>query len=426
MNTLLNRFIEYVKIDTTAIDDADIIPSFEGEFNLAVKLAGELGDMGIRDAVVDEHAFVFASVPASAGCESVPVIGLLAHLDTAPSCTGKDVRPSVCREYDGGIIKLETSGEINPAEYPELLKYVGDDIVVSDGTTLLGSDDKSGIAIIMDAVEKIINDNIPHGEIKIAFTPDEEVAVGGASIMDVENFGADFGITVDGDGIGELNYETFNGYSVKVRLKGYNIHTGDAKNRMINTSMLALEFDRLLGIDERPENTEGYEGFVFLEKMHTEVAEGYVDYCLRDFTESGMKEKRMRFSTVAETMNKKYGEGTVEIEEVYEYSNPENIISKKAPCLVELCGQAYRENGLEPKIVPIRGGTDGSTLAGKGLPCANIFMGGHNYHSVKEFVSVQAMEKASDILISIIKTIAINNSNKGSQTREVQRDRQDQ
>lgn len=402
MNTLLERFLRYVKIDTTASEETGTIPSFSGEWDLAHLLKNEMLEMGIEDAEVTEHCFVFGTIPASPGCEDAKTIGLLAHLDTAPDCIGKDVKPKVHEAYKGGGIKLDNGLVIDPAVYPELETYIGDDIVVSDGTTLLGADDKAGVAIVMDVASKLMEDSsIKHGKIRIAFTPDEEISVGGASIFDVEKFGADFGITVDGDGIGELNYETFHAYAYTVKIRGTNIHTGEAKGKLVNACTIAREFDQLLPQRERPEYTEGYEGFMHLYEMKADVDYAELQYLLRDFDKEDLESRKKVFQNTAQALNEKYGQERVALIGEHEYTNPKEVILA-VDGLTDVFKKAFRECNVEPVIKPIRGGTDGSTLAEKGLACPNLFLGGHNYHSCKEFVSVNAMGKSAEVLIRIL------------------------
>jgi len=405
MSKLLERFLRYVTYDTTAVEDAGLIPSSAGQWELAKLLQKELLQLGLSDAVVDENCFVLAGLPATEGYEDAPVLGFLAHLDTAPDCIGKRVHPLLHRGYQGDRVVInEASGMvIDPAECPDLLRYIGDDIITSDGTTLLGADDKGGIAIIMQMVEELMkNTDIKHGPIRIAFTPDEEIAVGGASIFDIPKFGAEIGFTVDGDGIGEFNYENFNASKVDVRIKGDNVHTGEAKGKMVNANGLAMEYDSLVPKCERAEHTEGREGFYHLAEMSGRVDETHLKYLLRDFEKEGMSRKKEIMQDIASLLNKKYGDSRISLVIEDEYANMKDFMSDRNG-IVDLCLKAYESAGVEPKVVPIRGGTDGATLSEKGLFCPNIFIGGHLYHSIKEFVSLQAMEKAKDILINIIR-----------------------
>lgn len=402
MNHLLERFLRYVKIDTTSKEEAGTIPSFDGEWELARLLKGELLELGIEDAEVTKNGFVFGTIPASKGCENAKTIGLLAHLDTAPDCIGKNVNPQLHKGYQGGEIVLENGLKIDPKVCPDLERYVGDDLVTTDGRTLLGADDKAGIAIIMDVAEKLMTDpSVRHGKIRIGFTPDEEISVGGASIFDVQQFGADFGITVDGDGLGELNCETFNAYAYTVEIRGTNIHPAEAKGKMVNACTLAREFDQLLPQRERPEYTEGYEGFIHLCELTADVDSAKMEYILRDFEQDGLEQKKRVFAEAAQALNVKYGQERVVLKGEHEYTNPRDAILS-AGSIMDTCKKAFKECGIEPVLTPIRGGTDGSTLAEKGLPCPNLFLGGHNFHSCREFVSLNAMHKSSEVLLKIL------------------------
>ncbi|MEG0574855.1 MAG: peptidase T [Anaerovoracaceae bacterium] len=401
---VLDKFLRYVKCDSTAIDDAGKIPSSECQRDFANLLKDELLELGVEDAYVDENSFVFGTINPSEGYEDRPVIGLLAHLDTAPDCIGKGVKPIVHTNYNGEdlVVNEELGVIINTEKYPEIKGYVGDDIVTSDGTTLLGADDKGGIAIIMAVVEKIIKDtSIKHGKLKIGFTPDEEVSVGGASIFNVEEFGADLALTVDGDGLGELNFETFNAATCKVKTTGIAIHPAEAKDKMVNAISLGMEFDSKLPTKDRPEFTGDREGFYHLEEFAGNVEEANLEYLLRDFESAGIKEKLQRVNDVSKEMNEKYGYNCVEVELKHEYSNMGELIAAKEG-IIENCVKACELEGVTPIVKPIRGGTDGSTLAEKGLPCPNIFMGGHNFHSVREFISVDAMKKSMDVIIRFL------------------------
>ncbi|MEG0729583.1 MAG: peptidase T [Anaerovoracaceae bacterium] len=418
MGNLLDRFIKYVKIDTTSIEEIGKIPSFEGERELAIVLEQELKEIGAEDVEVTEDCFVFATIPASEGYENIKPIGLLAHLDTAADCPGKDVKPILHKKYDGGVLTINDSVDINPEQYPEILRYIGEDIVTSDGTTLLGADDKAGIAIIMDAAEELMkNDSIKHGKVRIAFTPDEEVSVGGASIFDVEKFGAEIGVTVDGGGTGELSFETFNAYSYRVKIRGNNIHTAEAKGKLVNASTIAFEFDAMLPKFERPEYTEGYEGFIHLCEIKGDVEEAYMDYIIRDFEKEGIEAKKKMMVDVAKQLNEKYNQERVVLEGFMEYGNPRDEIVKHKN-FIELIEEAYIASGVKPYNEPVRGGTDGSTLAEKGIACPNIFTAGFNFHSCREYVSVDGMQKSSNVIIELVKRFAIKENEKGKVNNE--------
>lgn len=408
MKSILERFIDYVKIDTESVEDAGVVPSTKGQFDLANKLSEELKVLGAVDIKVDEHACVTAKVPSNLEKgKKVPSIGFIAHLDTAPDCSGKNVKPQIFENYDGGEIVINNDKKIiiNTETNPELLDYVGNTIVTSDGTTLLGADNKAGISIIMEAVKTIINNqDIKHGDICIAFTPDEEVQ-GGAELFDIEKFGADFAFTVDGEGIGEFNHETFNAAGAHVECKGICIHPGSAKDKMINPIVLANEFLSELPRNEAPETTEGREGFYYVYEISGDTDIAKIDLLLRDFDRNSM-ENRMQFlkDTVAK-INKKWGKDYVSVEIETQYYNLNDFLEGYEH-IIETTLEAHKKCGIEPKIVPVRGGTDGATLSRRGLPTPNLFVGGHNFHSVSEFASVEAMEKARDIVIKILELYA--------------------
>lgn len=409
MQRIKEKFLRYVKINTRSIEDVEKIPSSEGQWTLAHLLKDELVKMGIENAFVDENCFVFAWIPSNLKDKNVPAIGFIAHLDTAAESNAENVQPQIFENYDGGeiVINSELNVILNPEEYPELKKYIGDDIITGGGETLLGADDKAGISIIMEMAERILeNPQIKHGKICIAFTPDEEISIGGASIFDVDKFGADFAYTVDGDGIGELNFENFNAAEVILEFRGKSIHPGEAKDKMINASLLASEYINSLPKGETPEDTEGYEGFFHLLEMTGDVENAKLLYMIRDFEEKEFNERKQKMIAVANTINNKYTPTSCDIKITDEYMNMKNAFNEKMH-IVETGIAAYRDCGIEnPILIPIRGGTDGATLALKGLPAPNIFMGGHNYHSVNEFVSINAMEKATEIIIRIVELYA--------------------
>lgn len=408
MKRILERFIDYVKIDTESVEDAGVVPSTKGQFDLANKLAEELKAIGAVDVNVDEHACVMAKVPSNLeGGKKVPSIGFIAHLDTSPDCSGKNVKPQIIENYDGGeiLINKEKYITLNTKTNPELKDYIGNTIVTSDGNTLLGADNKAGISIIMEAVDTIINrPEIKHGDICIAFTPDEEVQ-GGAEIFDIEKFGADFAFTVDGDGIGEFNHETFNAAGAHVECKGICIHPGAAKDKMINPIILANEFLAELPRDEAPETTEGRDGFYYVYEISGDTDSAKMDLLLRDFDRDNI-EKRMQFlKDVGKKINERWGNEYVTVDTEIQYYNMNDFL-KGHEHIIENTLEAYKQCGLDPRIVAVRGGTDGSTLSRRGLPTPNLFVGGHNYHSVSEFASVEAMEKARDVVIKILEIYA--------------------
>lgn len=408
MKPILKRFIDYVKIDTESAEDAGVVPSTKGQFDLANKLAEELKSLGAANIKVDEHACVTAKVPGNLeDGKKVPSIGFIAHLDTAPDCSGKNVKPQIFENYDGGeiIINKEKNIVLTPGMNPELLDYVGNTIVTSDGTTLLGADNKAGIAIIMDSLEQIKNHpEIKHGDICVAFTPDEEVQ-GGAELFDIEGFGADFAFTIDGDGVGEFNYETFNAADAHIECKGVCIHPGTAKDKLINPIVLANEFLSALPRNEAPETTEGREGFYYVYEISGDTDVAKIDLLLRDFERDSM-ERRMTFlKEVVSKINEKWGKEYVSIDIKTQYYNMNDFL-KDQEHIINNALEAYRQCNLEPKIVAVRGGTDGSTLSRRGLPTPNLFVGGHNYHSVSEFASIEAMEKAREVVIKILELYA--------------------
>lgn len=404
MKGILERFLEYVKIDTESVDGADKVPSSQGQFELAHKLAKELEEMGLEKIKVDEHACVTALLRGNIEGKKVPAIGFLAHLDTSPDCSGHDVKPQVHENYAGGeiVINKEKNVVISPETNKILECYVGNTIVTSDGTTLLGADNKAGISIIMEAAKYLIeHPEIKHGDMCIGFTPDEEVQ-GGAELFDIENFGADFAFTVDGDAVGEFNHETFNAAGATVNIKGVCIHPGSAKNKLVNPLMLATEFLAALPKDELPETTEGREGFFYPYEMKGNETEATIEFLLRDFEHDSMDRRKEMLNKIASDINERWGSDYVSVEISDQYSNMNDVLAEH-PHIIETAIEAYKACGIvKPQIVAIRGGTDGSTLSRRGLPTPNIFVGGHNFHSASEFVSVEGMEKARDIVVKIL------------------------
>lgn len=393
------RFLNYVKIDTQSVPGGDEIPSSEKQKDLGNLLVQEMLSMGIEDAHMDENGYVYGTVK---GNTDAPVIGFIAHMDTSPDMSGSNVKPRIIYGYDGGDIVLNEEKQIvmETKTFDHLLKYVGLDLIVTDGTTLLGADDKAGIAEILTMAEYLIkNPHIKHGTIKIAFTPDEEVGKG-ADLFNIEKFGADYAYTVDGGEIGEIEYENFNAASAKLRIKGVNIHPGTAKNKMKNSILIGMEFHGMLPVYETPENTEGYEGFSFLNEMSGKVEETQLEYIIRDHDMGKFNAKKERFKKIADYLNDKYDQGTVDLtlEDSY-YNMKEKILPHMH--IVENAIKAMENIGIEPKVVPIRGGTDGARLSYMGLPCPNLCTGGHNFHGKYEYIPVQSMEKVVDLLIEI-------------------------
>lgn len=397
------KFLRYVTYDTQSAEDAGQIPSTDKQLVLAGQLAKELTELGVQDVTVDDHGYVFGTIPANIE-KKVPVLGLIAHMDTAPVVSGKDVKPQIIEHYDGSdiILNHQLNISMKAEEYPCLSHYVGNDLIVTDGTTLLGADDKAGIAEIMALAEYLTtNPDIPHGTIKIGFTPDEEVGHG-ADLFDVKSFGADVAYTVDGGPLGELEYENFNAASAKVFFKGFSIHTGSAKGKMVNASHLAMEFHSMLPAAETPAHTEGYEGFYHLNHISGEVETAQLDYIIRDHDKDLFEKRKELFQKIAGYLNGKYGEGTVRLDIKDTYYNMKEKI-KPHMYLIDLAKEAMTDMGIEPIISPIRGGTDGCRLSYKGLPCPNLGTGGENFHGKYEFISIQSMEKTVELLACIVK-----------------------
>lgn len=399
MNTY-ELFLNYALIPTMSDEESETIPSTKKQLVLAALLRDQLLELGLSDARVDEYGYVYATLPSNTDKE-VDAIGFIAHMDTSSEASDENIKPQIV-EYTGADILLNAEHGIymRESDYPCLKSYVGQHLITSDGTTLIGADDKAGIAEIMSAIKKIIDTGAPHGKICIAFTPDEEIGRG-ADQFDVEGFGADYAYTVDGGALGELEYENFNAASAKVTVHGVSIHPGSAKDRMKNASLIACEFNSLLPADEIPEKTEGYEGFHHLLSMTGECELAKLNYIIRDHDKEKFEEKKRVFAKAANTINEKYGEGTLVLNLTDSYYNMKEMIE---PCMyvVERAKRAMHDLGVEPKVVPIRGGTDGARLSFMGLPCPNLCTGGENFHSRFEFVSCESMEKISDIIVKII------------------------
>ncbi len=401
MDNLLNRFLSYVKIDTQSDPESKTSPSTTKQFELAKLLVEELRDIGLSEIELDEHCYVYATLPANTE-KQVPTIGFIAHLDTTPDFTGKNVKPQVHENYDGGdlILNKDLNIILSPSEFPELTHYKGQTLITTDGTTLLGADDKAGIAEIVTAMEYLINHpQIKHGKIRIAFTPDEEVGRG-TEHFDIEKFGADFAYTVDGGPIGELEFENFNAAEAKVLVHGKNVHPGTAKNKMINSIRIAEEFDSMVPQHERPEHTEKYEGFYHLLSFKGDVEQSQLHYIIRDHDREKFERRKQLFRDIVEFLNKKYGKDLVELDMRDQYYNMREKI-EPVMYIVELAKKAMQKAGVKPKIKPIRGGTDGAMLSFKGLPTPNIFTGGHNFHGRYEYIPLQSMQKAVDVIVKI-------------------------
>lgn len=406
MSDVLERFLRYVKIDTESVPDVETVPSAPKEFDLARLLRDELAAMGAQDVRLDDHCYVYATIPAAPGKEQAPVLGLISHMDTSPAISGRDVKPRIVKQYDGQDILLnEGLGiRLSPAEFPSLQKHVGEDLVVTDGTTLLGADDKAGVAEIMTLAARLLRGEIPHGAVRIAFTPDEEVG-NGVKEFDYAHFHADYAYTVDGGELGEFSYENFNAAGLKLTVHGESIHPGSAKGRMRNAIRLAMEFESMLPPEEKPEYTEGYEGFYHLDGISGSVEQVVCDYIIRDHDKGKFEGKKQRVLQICAYLNEKYGEGTFVpvIQDSYvnmkEWVEPHRV-------LIDHAVQAMEELGISPIIEPIRGGTDGATLSANGLPCPNLCTGGYNFHGKYEYIPVQAMERTVDLLGKIVEKFA--------------------
>ncbi|WP_281658986.1 peptidase T [Halobacillus sp. Cin3] len=394
---LLERFVSYAKMNTQSDETTDRTPSTKGQWELAHKLVAELEAIGMSEVRVDDHAYVMATLPSNTE-KDVPVIGFLAHLDTATDFTGEHVSPQIVENYDGGAIPLNEEVELRPEDFPELSAYKGQTLITTDGTTLLGADNKAGIAEIMTAVNHLIqHPEIKHGKIRVAFTPDEEIGRGPHK-FDVDRFGASYAYTVDGGPLGELQYESFNAAGAKLIFNGNSVHPGTAKNKLVNAVKLALEFQNQLPAQEAPEHTEGYEGFYHLLGLQGNVDRAELSYIVRDHDKEKFEEKKQRLHELAAEMNERLGEKRVTVEMEDQYYNMGDKI-KPVRHIVDIVEEAMQNKGVKPVIQPIRGGTDGSQLSYMGLPTPNIFTGGENFHGKYEYISLESMEKAAEVIV---------------------------
>ena len=403
MEKILDRFLRYISVDTQSNEESESQPSTAKQLDLLKMLCEELNKMGV-EATLDEFGYVMGSIP---GNVDAPAIGFIAHVDTAPDASGKDVKPQIIDKYDGGAIDLKgvPGLQLRPEEFPEMLHYVGETLITTDGTTLLGADDKAGVAEIMTAVQYIVeHPEFKHGPVKIGFTPDEEIGRGVVK-FDVKRFGADYAYTMDGGEIGELEFENFNAASAKIHVQGRNVHPGSAKGKMKNAILIGQEFNSLLPIEQRPEYTEGYEGFFHLISFKGAVEEADFAYIIRDHDRQKFEAKKILIQQVADFINAKYGAGTVELTVKDQYYNMREQVEPHYH-IIEKAVKAMEMAGLKAKIQPIRGGTDGANLSFKGLPCPNIFAGGLNFHGKMEFVPLRSMEKASEVILNIITLFA--------------------
>lgn len=403
--TVTDRFLDYVKFDTQSDELTNMTPSTPGQMEFAKYLKGELEKMNLEDITLDDNGYLMATLPANTD-KALPVIGFIAHLDTAPDMSGRHVNPRIVHNYAGGDIVLneEKSIVLSPVEFPELNNYLGQDLIVTDGTTLLGADDKAGIAEIVSAVAYLqAHPEIKHGKIRIAFNPDEEIGKG-AHKFDVEHFGADFAYTMDGGAVGELEYENFNAAGARVTIKGRNVHPGTAKHKMINSIRVANQFVLMLPRWETPEHTEGYEGFYHLVGIEGTVEQTVLTYIIRDHDRDRFERRKREIEHLVRKTNQEYpGSCSVEIKDQY-YNMREKI--EPVIHIISLAEEAMRASGVEPRVQPIRGGTDGAQLSFKGLPCPNIFAGGENFHGRYEFVAIQSLEKATDVIVNICRLAA--------------------
>ena len=405
MSSVLDRFVKYVQIPTQADSGVAEVPSTPGQMTLARELMEELKAIGLRDAAVDERAYVTASLPGNT--PGAPAIGFLAHLDTALEVTDDTVRPRLVENYGGGEIVLSADGSVvlSPSTFPDLLLYKGQTLVVTDGTTLLGADDKAGIAEIMAALEHLVaHPEIPRGDVKVAFTPDEEIGHG-AKLLDLEKFGADFAYTIDGGAVGEMSYETFNAAKARITIHGRSVHPGKSKNKMVNSILLGMELAAMLPPDETPARTEGYEGFYHLMNFNGNVETTVMEYIIRDHSAERFAERKNAVEAAVSAINDRHGAGRAELEMSDQYYNMLDKI-KPQMHIVETAMEAMRQVGLEPKIIPVRGGTDGSQLSCRGLLTPNIFTGAHNAHGKHEFIPVPSMEKAVEVILKIVELYA--------------------
>lgn len=405
MEKILDRFLRYVAIDTQSDENSESQPSAAKELDLLKLLCKELNDMGV-EATLDEYGYVMGTLPSNID-KKVPAIGFIAHVDTSPDASGANVKPQIIENYDGSDIALKgvPGLYLKPSEFPELLAHKGETIITTDGTTLLGADDKAGVAEIMNAVQYMVeHPEFKHGDIKIGFTPDEEIGRGVVK-FDVKRFGADYAYTMDGGEIGELEFENFNAASAKIHIQGRNVHPGYAKDKMKNAILIGMEFNDLLPIGQRPELTEGYDGFFHIISFKGAVEEADFGYIIRDHDRKKFEEKKELIAQCAHFINVKYGEGTATLEVKDQYYNMREQVEPYY-FIVEKAVKAMEMAGVKPKIQPIRGGTDGANLSFKGLPCPNIFAGGMNFHGKMEFAPLENIEKASEVVLNIIKLYA--------------------
>ena len=401
---ITERFLNYTKFDTQSAEDSESVPSTPKQLIFAEYLKKELESEGLEDVELDEKGYLYATLPSNIK-EKVPTIGFISHYDTSPDCSGADIKPQIIRNYDGGEILLSEGIISSPKKFPELLHHRGEDLIVTDGHTLLGADDKAGIAEIVQAMCYLRDHKeIRHGDIRIAFNPDEEIGMG-AHHFDVEKFGCEWAYTMDGGDVGELEFENFNAASAKITIKGISVHPGYAKGKMVNANALAAEFAKMLPADETPETTEGYQGFYHLLGIQSNIEEAKMSYIIRDHDREIFENRKRFIHRCADRMNEKYGEGTILCDVKDQYYNMKEKIDPQMH-VIDIVLHAMQACEVAPKVRPIRGGTDGAQLSFKGLPCPNIFAGGVNFHGPYEFVSIQSMEKAMHVIVKICEIVA--------------------
>lgn len=401
---LVERFINYTRFDTQSAEDSSTVPSTAKQLVFAKYLKEELENEGLDDVEMDEQGYIYATLKANTH-KDIPTIGFISHYDTSTDCSGANIKARIVKNYDGKDIVLSEGIVSSPAKFPELLDHVGEDLIVTDGTTLLGADDKAGIAEIMQAMCYLRDHNeIKHGDIRVAFNPDEEIGMG-AHHFDVEKFGCEWAYTMDGGDVGDLEYENFNAAAAKVTIKGVSVHTGYAKGKMINASRLACEYNSHIPESDIPETTEGYQGFYHLLGIDSRTEEARLSYIIRDHDRDKFEDRKDFIEAIAKDMNAKYGEGTVKVELKDQYYNMKEKIDPNMH-VIDIVLKAMQEAGVRPKVEPIRGGTDGAQLSFRGLPCPNIFAGGVNFHGPYEFVSIQVMEKAVNVITKICEITA--------------------
>ena len=406
-NKVVERFLRYVRFNTCSDATSGTTPSSAGQIEFAGALADELIYIGLREVEVDKDGYVYATLPANVE-DDTSVVGFIAHMDTSPDFIGANVSPQIIENYAGGDIVLNETRNIvlSPNVFPDLNNYIGQQLIVTNGATLLGADDKAGVAEIITAIEYLVNHpEIKHGKVKIAFTPDEEIGEG-ADHFNVEKFGADFAYTIDGGELGELEYENFNASGAKIVIHGSSVHPGYAKGKMKNAILIANQLIAMLPANEVPEHTDGYEGFYHVVRLNGSVEEAEIEFILRDFTLEGINNRKRNIQNVVSLTNTKFGKGTVELAMTDQYFNMREKI-EPVKYIVDIAADAIRESGVQPKIVPIRGGTDGARLSYMGLPCPNIFEGGHNFHGKFEYIPTPSMAKACKVIVKIVEKVGL-------------------